>query len=139
MKELSLWLRLKDGITESLKQINTSVKSNFEAMKQSVLIFTGAFAAITATVFNAIKSFQQQEDAIATLNQALTNNGNYSKAASSDLQAYASELQKVTKYGDETILSASAMIANFSVAVFMLFLLVIKHHRLLLFVLGLLL
>lgn len=112
-EEISLWIRLKDGVTNAMKGIKSSFVKNVDAMKQSALVFAGAFAAIGAAIYKSVKDFGVQEDAITTLNQALKNNGNYSEAAAKDLQAYASELQKVTRYGDETILKSQALIASF--------------------------
>ena len=101
-EELNLLLQLKDGVTKVINQINNSVKSNFESMKASALIFGGAFAAITATVYKAIEAYSEQENSTKALNRALANSGKLTKETSRELLNYASELAKVTKYADET-------------------------------------
>ena len=54
-----------------------------------------------------------QQDAVAKLNAALLAQGILTNQTSDDLQAYASELQAVTRFGDETILGTQAMIVTF--------------------------
>lgn len=74
----------------------------------------GAIAAIGAA-FSASKLIDaaaQQEDAINSLNSALVATGRFSEATSSDLQSFASSLQEVTRYGDETILELSGLIQS---------------------------
>jgi len=53
-----------------------------------------------------------QQDAQNQLNQALARAGEYSKAAASDFEAYASSIQATTKYQDDAILSAGALIQS---------------------------
>ena len=72
-----------------------------------------ALAGMTTAVFGFIEAARQQELAINTLNQALKNQGNFSEAASEDLQAYAKELQSVSLFGDEAVLQAQSLIASF--------------------------
>lgn len=55
-----------------------------------------------------ISSAQVQEDAVNDLNAALIRNGEYTEETSRDMQKFASELQNVTKFGDEAILSQLA-------------------------------
>ena len=77
------------------------------------LVAIAGIGALTAVIVKGLKAFGVQEKAIATLNQSLKNTGHFSKAASEDLQAYASSLQKVTTFGDEQILQGQALIASF--------------------------
>ncbi len=51
-------------------------------------------------------------DAINELNTALKASGEFSKAASLELQEYASSLQAITKFGDEAILQTQALIQS---------------------------
>lgn len=53
-----------------------------------------------------------QEEAVNDLNIALKASGQFSVAASKDLQDYASSLQKVTTFGDEATLSAASLIQS---------------------------
>ena len=47
------------------------------------------------------------------MNQQLKNTGDYSEAASQDMQKFASELQEVTTVGDEATLGLVALAKNF--------------------------
>lgn len=62
-----------------------------------------------STVVDAAKV---QEDAVNALNSSLIASGKYSAQTSKDLQDYASELQTVTRYGDETTLQTMALIQS---------------------------
>jgi uncharacterized membrane protein len=61
----------------------------------------------------SISLANQQEDAIKRLNTSLQVNGDFSEAASQDLQNFASELQKTTRFGDEAILNQLALAKSF--------------------------
>jgi len=60
----------------------------------------------------SIRAAQVQEDAINSLNSALTISKNASLDASQGIQAYASELQKSSRFGDETLLQNAALIQS---------------------------
>ncbi len=78
----------------------------------------GAFKSVTSAaaglfqslVVDGVKAAQEQEDAIQQLNSALLITGRYSASTSQAIQDYASALQNTTKYADENIVSASALI-----------------------------
>ena len=55
---------------------------------------------------------QVQEDAVNKLNTALKLSGQFSTAASKELQEYASALQQTTKFGDEAIIETAALIQS---------------------------
>ena len=55
-----------------------------------------------------IRAAVEQENAVNALNASLRNIGKFSEAASGDLQNFAAGLQKVTRFGDETIISQLA-------------------------------
>lgn len=63
-------------------------------------------------VVQGIKAAQEQEDSINKLNVALQISGKYSADASKDMQEFASELQRNTKFSDESILSNAALIES---------------------------
>lgn len=77
---------------------------------------TGAFNQLTSAaqglfdtfVFEGVAAAQVQEDAVNDLNAALRRGGEFSEEMSQDMQAFASSLQEVTKFGDEAILGQLA-------------------------------
>lgn len=80
----------------------------------------GAFKSVTgaaselfqALIVDGVKAAQEQEDAINQLNTALIASGKYSEDTSKSIQDYASSLQATTKYADEAVVSASALIQS---------------------------
>ena len=64
--------------------------------------------AIKNLVSDSIQAAQVQEDAINKLNAALAKNGNFTQQASQELQSFASQLQLVSRVGDESVLSQLA-------------------------------
>lgn len=61
-------------------------------------------------IVNGVASASATETAINKLNQALALSGQYSKTASQEMVDLAGALQATTRYGDDAILSASALI-----------------------------
>lgn len=67
----------------------------------------------TIFTFKSIQLANQQEDAVKRLNTALQVAGDYSDAASQELQDLASDLQKSTRFADEAIISQIALAKSF--------------------------
>jgi len=100
------------------KQGQKSFKSMEKASKQFSLAFKGAIALFAGQkVLGAFKSVTdaaiKQENAINALNQQLKLSGDFSEAASKDMQEFASSLQSVSTQGDETTLELLALAKTF--------------------------
>jgi hypothetical protein len=67
-------------------------------------------------VSDSLKEQAAQEAAVNKLNLALANQGRYSKETSRALQDYAAELQDITIYSDDAILSGEALLATFDLS-----------------------
>lgn len=65
-------------------------------------------------IVDGVKAAAEQEESINKLNNALALSGSYSLEASNDLQKFASQLQATTKFSDDSVLSASALITSLS-------------------------
>lgn len=76
-------------------------------------IAAAAYAAATVAAAAAVHAYREQEEATNSLNQALINQGIYSKDLSARYQKIASDLQKVTLYGDEAIIAAQAQVQTY--------------------------
>lgn len=61
----------------------------------------------------SVVAFSEQEDALNRLGQALRASGSYSGAAMESFSKFASEMQKASKFGDETVLSQVAVAKSF--------------------------
>ncbi len=118
--EIDLLLESKQAL-DAIKGFSAQANKELASIKTSNLITS--FTAIAATAIYAgkqilsaleapIKAAQEQEDAINSLNAALQQNGNFTAQISKDLQDYASQLQTVTKIGDELTLSNLALLQS---------------------------
>jgi len=105
--------KFSDESSRSLKKVSDS----FGAIKTAA---TAALAFLAARGFvqaiqDVTAAAQVQEDAINNLNTALKQTGDFSEAATRDLQQFASELQSVSTVGDETTLGMLALAKTFGV------------------------
>ena len=83
---------------------NRLVEGSFATLRSKLLLTSFAFGLVTTAVTRNIQAFATQEESVARL--AMT----FGRAASKELQEYASALQKVTRFGDESI---NAVMAQF--------------------------
>lgn len=105
-------------LTKSLGKFN---KDAGKAVTNIAAASTKAIAAVSAlggalTTALAVKGVQAanvQEDAINRLNTALQLSGDFSAQASQDFQAFAADLQQVTRFGDEVTLNQLALAKSF--------------------------
>jgi chromosome segregation ATPase len=103
-------IKKTDGAFKRLgKTIKTSALAQVAAIGGVVLALRGFVRGISASISAANK----QADAINALEGALAPLGDQVERVSLSLQAQAAALQKVTTFGDETIIEAQAMIASF--------------------------
>jgi hypothetical protein len=105
--------RLSQGFDKTEKKATASVGK----MDLALATFAGnivanvagkAISFLVSSLGEVVDAAQRQEDAINSLNAALRQSGDFSGAASQDLQDYASELQKITRFGDEAIIEQLA-------------------------------
>src|SRR5690606_38025001 len=83
-------------------------------------VATAAFNAITNAasglfrtfITDGVKAAQVQQDSINALNTALKATGQFTEGTSKEFQAFASELQNSSKFGDEVILQNAALIQS---------------------------
>lgn len=66
------------------------------------------FGLVTAALVKGIAAYKEQEQAVNQLNQSLVKQGIFTRELSKDYQKQASELQKLTTFGDEAIINAQA-------------------------------
>lgn len=133
-RELNILLRLKDEASKELKGFSGTLDSMNPAFKKMAAVGTAALAAIGAEIGVAIKAAGQAEKVNAQLAQGLENVNKAQQGVVditkldsvereqfneivakqvAGLSEQASALQKVTKYNDEAIKSAQAMLATF--------------------------
>lgn len=112
--------KLGDGVNNSMGKMGVAVGAFAGVLGAQVL--TGALnlakdavmGLVDALIFDGIEAAQVQEDAINSMNQSLINAGRFSEEASQDMQDFASQLQSVSKVGDETTIGLLALANNFA-------------------------
>lgn len=95
---------------KALKEVGEESAKLSSAISLAAAAAAAAFAAFTAVVVKGIAAYREQELAVNSLNQALASQGIFSKELSTQYQKQASELQKLTIFGDEAILQAQTRI-----------------------------
>ncbi len=108
-------VKVLDQANKKLKKVDSTAKKTGVSIKAGFIAATAAVVGLAVVLKKSLDAFGVQEQAVASLNQSLKNTGNFSKAASQDLQNYAAELQKVTVFGDEATIQGMSLIASFGI------------------------
>lgn len=95
-----------DKSTKSIGSLNIAWGAFLGNVASQALI--GGLRAINQSFAENIRLAQVQEDAVNSLNASLAQIGEFSEETSQDLQNYAAQLQSVTRFGDEAIISQLA-------------------------------
>lgn len=98
------------GIGSSFKDALKPVSAITTAVRSFGVTAVAAVASFVGS--SIVKAAEEQEDAINRLNAALVANGNFSQETASQLQEYASQLQRTSKIGDEVTLSNLALLQS---------------------------
>ena len=116
-KTIELLMSLKDGVSPRLGDINNSLQKTSgkaKALSKSFMsvgnIMKGAFVtgAVAGFVQSTIKAYETQVKAEKSVERALLAQGETAQQASADLkewQAFASQQQDITAFGDESTLA----------------------------------
>jgi hypothetical protein len=106
------------AITSSKKKVDNfskaAIKIGKTAQKAGKQLSLYLTAPIVALGVAAVKAFGDQAAAEAKLNAAIRATGKETEISTERLKAYASELQKVTLFGDEATIQALAMLQSFA-------------------------
>jgi hypothetical protein len=113
-KEVSLLLRLKDGVTKVLKDITDKADVNFKALKESSLIFAGAFAGVIAGIWGASKAFEEAQAVAAQTEKVLISTGYAAGMTTKSINELAIALQNKTGVDDDVIQSGENMLLTFT-------------------------
>lgn len=102
---------LKNSFSGASKAAS-GIGAAFSALTGPVGIALVAIGSVVATLNKVTSAASEQEDAVNRLNIALKASGDFSEEATKELQDYASELQKVSRVGDEVTLSNLALLKS---------------------------
>jgi hypothetical protein len=102
------YVRKLQSMDDMTKRYTSKIQGHFEKMNKAMnAIYSGvALTAITSFLSASIKAYGEEEKAIKRLDVAL---GRTNRT----LTQYASQLQKLTTFADDQILSAMALISNY--------------------------
>jgi|GEM_PF-2377416 len=113
-----------DGYEKKIDQAKTTtekfakgVQNSFKTFIKFGAIIGGAYLAIrklTNFLKSSLDAYAAQEEAITKLNAALIATGRYTPQVSDEMQKYASEMQRLTKFSDDQITSAQAILTTFT-------------------------
>lgn len=105
-KTAELLLKVKTAGADAVDSLAESLDSIKE-------IGVAAFAAISAVIIKAIDEYKEAEEASNALNQSMVNQGIYSSDLRDAYDEQAQSLQKLTKFGDDEITSAQAILQTY--------------------------
>lgn len=98
---------------QNLRKASEQFKAFTTQLAKIGAVSSAAFAGITAILKKSADAYAEQERAVAKLNAALKAQEAYTDALSRELQAFASQMQQVTIFGDEAIEEAMAIMVTF--------------------------
>lgn len=106
-KQATLWLKIKTTGEQALTSIGEGLdKLGATAMRVAQV----GLAAFSAAIAFSVKKAKDKEDALRQLDQALVNNGLYTRALADDYKKQADALSQVSLYEDDQILKAQALV-----------------------------
>jgi len=106
--------KLKKTGEKSGEEFSSEFSKGLDSLIPSVAQVGAAVAAIGAvTVFKSVRAAIEQENAVNRLAGSLRAAGDLSEEALTDLQDFASELQKISTIGDETTLAMLSLAKGF--------------------------
>lgn len=82
-------------------------------IRSAVDLVSGAFNAVSGAISPFITAATESEDAVANLDATLRSMGDVTGLSSQQLQDMAGALQQVTRFSDESIINAEAMLLTF--------------------------
>jgi len=110
---LEIVIKAKDQASAQVKTMGEKIKGSVK--KLITLPHLIMAAGVTKAISTVIKAYGKQEEAIAKLNAVLRTLGIENEEVTKQITDHAAALQKVTKFGDEQIIAAQAMLLQLGV------------------------
>jgi hypothetical protein len=101
-----------ENLQNPIKNMVDNIKTGFAQIGLAISGVQQVIGLVRGAIDPLIAASNVQEDAVTSLNAALRNTGLNVDKVSGQLQGYAASIQKVTRYGDEAILSGTALAQN---------------------------
>lgn len=104
-----------DKAIKGLKDVDKQTKTAQTSFKVLGKTITAAFLAKEIINFSkqSVLAWENQKQAVAVLNSTITATGANAWTSSKQLQEMASSLQKITNYGDETVIQMQSVLLGF--------------------------
>ena len=109
-------LNLTENGMNRLRGATANLRRSVGALRNNMLLFSFTVGSVLAGTRALIEQYRKQLEAQQLLTQGLSNISGVADGASERLQALASSLQKVTTFGDESIIMAQAQLATFQLS-----------------------
>ena len=109
-------LNLTEKGMNRLRGTTANLRRSVGALRNNMLLFSFTIGSVLAGTRALIEQYRKQLEAQQLLTQGLSNISGVADGASERLQALASSLQKVTTFGDESIIMAQAQLATFQLS-----------------------
>lgn len=117
-EEIKILINAEDkasGVFNKLQGSSSSLGSALGGMaKVAGVAVVAGFGAMVAGAFESVSAFAESENAVTQLEAALKSTGGASGLFVEDLQDQASALQRLTKYTDESVMSAQGLLLTFT-------------------------
>lgn len=113
---LQVILEAKDKASKAINKFHRTLnetKLGLDKLKKAALGLGLSFGGLVYSAKKAIEAYATQEKAIARLSAGLKNVKDMTDRNVQSLVKYANELQRVTTFGDEQIISAMGMLSTF--------------------------
>lgn len=104
-----------DTNVSNLKSPFSKIGASLVSINAAFSVAKGVFNAVAGSIVDVIDASNKQRDAINKLNTAIETAGDTADDISPKFQQFASDLQDVTKYGDETTLEMMALGINMGI------------------------
>lgn len=116
-----------DKATDGLQKVGDGVENVGQKVNRQSQIFEGFFlelgamgarfaTQLPAALFKSIEAFGRQEMAVQKLSAAVRSNGGNVSEVLPIMRQFASEIQRITTYGDEQVLAMQAMASSMGVS-----------------------
>lgn len=89
-------------------------QNSFKAVATQVAKYAAGYLSLKTVVLDSIKAYEESQDAISKLDAILKSTGFSAGVTRDELTEMASSLQNVTRFSDETVMSAQSILLTFT-------------------------
>lgn len=113
IKELQEQTERAEVSTNKLAKGFSKIQADLITLNQAYSFVTNSIQRVYNFTLQQVKAYEQQDVALSNVASVIRSTGNAAGLTLVELSRFASELQRVTKFGDETTLSAQGILLSF--------------------------